>query len=47
MAVGTVATLYRQAGYCTVIPPTASNVEVESYQVEYEEDVEFARVNGF
>ena len=24
MAVGTIATLYRRAGYCTVIPPTAA-----------------------
>ena len=27
MAVGTVAMLYRQAGYCTVIPPTPSPVD--------------------
>ena len=27
MAVGTVATLYRQAGYCTVIPPTPHLLE--------------------
>ena len=37
MAVGTVATLYRQAGYCTVIPPTMyifSNHGEESWPVE-------------
>ena len=27
MAVGTIATLYRRAGYCTVIPPTPWSYE--------------------
>ena len=34
MSVGTVATLYRRAGYCTVIPPTASTADVQPMDAE-------------